>query len=208
MSTRIYSVDLIDLTLLKSLPSKLLVMATGRTSSSGWSSIELSPFIYVQPPADGILDCDMVGTPPAPGQTVLPVLVPVSADILLDNVENYWGPDQPLTGVRIHAAANAKTALVGKAPKGMPEMRLVASTSGGEIASPSFDADIKPLFRVRDAAVMKAISSFDLHVYEDVAKAADRILARLEDGTMPCDGEWPETDIALFKRWIDAGKPA
>lgn len=208
MSTRIYSVDLIDLSLLKSFPSKLLVTACGRVSTSGWSNVGLSPFVYLVPPADGILDCDMVGTPPAPGQIVLPVLVSVNAELALDNVENYWGEGMSLKGVRIHATSNTKTALVGEAPKGMPEMRVLTPTDSAMADKPGFDADIKPLFRVRDAKVMKAISGFDLHVYDDVAKAAEQILKRLEDGSMPCDGAWPATDIALFKRWIDAGKPA
>jgi hypothetical protein len=32
------------------------------------------------------------------------------------------------------------------------------------------------------------------------------ILARLRDGTMPCDGAWPDARIARFPRWVDAGK--
>ena len=33
------------------------------------------------------------------------------------------------------------------------------------------------------------------------------ILGRLEDGSMPCDQAWPDDQVAVFRRWIDAGKP-
>jgi hypothetical protein len=36
----------------------------------------------------------------------------------------------------------------------------------------------------------------------------DAILDRIEAGTMPCDGAWPAERVAVFRRWIDAGKPA
>ena len=50
--------------------------------------------------------------------------------------------------------------------------------------------------------------AFDLWAYDDVAAQADAILQRLEDGTMPCDGAWPAERVAVFRRWIEAGKPA
>ena len=50
----------------------------------------------------------------------------------------------------------------------------------------SFATDVRPLFREKDRESME--SHFDLWSYDDVSGAADRILAKLEDGTMPCDG--------------------
>jgi hypothetical protein len=70
----------------------------------------------------------------------------------------------------------------------------------------SFDRDIKPLFRDRDRESMS--SHFDLWSHDDVARASDAILARLRDGSMPCDGAWPDERVALFEGWIAAGKPA
>ncbi len=71
----------------------------------------------------------------------------------------------------------------------------------------SFESDIKGLFReIPDRVSMLAISGFDLHRYEDVRDRADAIAARLEDGTMPCDGSWPPERIATFHKWIDDGK--
>jgi hypothetical protein len=70
-------------------------------------------------------------------------------------------------------------------------------------AAPTYAADIKPLFRETDRDAM--VDAFDLWEYEDVRENADRILERLEDGTMPCDGAWPDEDIALFAAWIADG---
>lgn len=69
----------------------------------------------------------------------------------------------------------------------------------------SFAADIKPLFREGDRESM--MGSFDLWSYADVAAHADAIADRLRDGTMPCDGAWPEEQVDLFDEWIDAGMP-
>ena len=70
----------------------------------------------------------------------------------------------------------------------------------------SFEQDIKPLFRERDRESMK--QAFDLWSRDDVARSSDAILGRLRDGSMPCDGAWPDEQIGAFQRWVDAGMPA
>jgi hypothetical protein len=68
-----------------------------------------------------------------------------------------------------------------------------------------FAQHIKPLFRAADRNSMRF--AFDLWSHEDVAEHADRILARLEAGTMPCDGAWPQERVELFRRWVEAARP-
>jgi hypothetical protein len=70
-------------------------------------------------------------------------------------------------------------------------------------SAPSFAGDIRPLFREEDAEAMDF--AFDLCSYEDVRENAAEILERVEDGSMPCDGEWPDERVQLFRSWIDAG---
>ncbi len=70
----------------------------------------------------------------------------------------------------------------------------------------SFEQDIKPLFREGDRQSMKW--AFDLWSSDDVAQNSDAILERLRNGTMPCDGAWPDEQVAVFQRWVDAGSPA
>jgi hypothetical protein len=69
-----------------------------------------------------------------------------------------------------------------------------------------FAADIKPLFRERDQKSMAR--AFDLWSYDDVKLHADAILARVRDGSMPCDGAWPDDQADVFQRWIDGGYSA
>ena len=70
----------------------------------------------------------------------------------------------------------------------------------------SFAQDIKPLFREGDRESMKW--AFDLGSYDDVAANAGAILGRLKNGSMPCDGAWPDEQVELFQRWVDAGMSA
>jgi hypothetical protein len=67
-----------------------------------------------------------------------------------------------------------------------------------------FETDIKPLFREKDRDAMRG--AFDLWSYEDVVTHADAIAAQLGEGTMPCDGAWPEEQVDRFRRWIQEGE--
>ena len=87
-------------------------------------------------------------------------------------------------------------------PRAEPALR--PPTPSGAL---SFAADIKSLFRADlDRPIMLAIAGFDLHKFEDVRDNADRILSRLEDGTMPCDDRWPTDWVEKFRKWIADGK--
>jgi hypothetical protein len=69
----------------------------------------------------------------------------------------------------------------------------------------SFADDIRPMFR--DSPDVDGMKEYglDLSSYEDVRKQAGVIYSLLENGSMPCDGPWPEEQTKLFKRWIDEG---
>jgi hypothetical protein len=68
----------------------------------------------------------------------------------------------------------------------------------------SFERDIRPLFRDDDVESMEF--AFNLRSYEDVSTSADAIYERLSEGSMPCDGEWPEDQVRRFRAWIDQGR--
>ena len=70
----------------------------------------------------------------------------------------------------------------------------------------SFERDIKPLFRTKDRDSMQ--QAFDLFDYDDVVENADAIVGSLSSGKMPCDGAWPESQVAKLQQWIDLGMPA
>jgi hypothetical protein len=67
----------------------------------------------------------------------------------------------------------------------------------------SFEEDIKQLFRPMDHESMAW--AFDLASYDEVKENATAILERLRDGSMPCDGEWPEEQVERFQRWTETG---
>jgi hypothetical protein len=69
-----------------------------------------------------------------------------------------------------------------------------------------YERDIRPLFREEDVSSMSF--TFDLASYDDVRANANGILAKLSDGSMPCDGSWPQERVDLFRGWVDAGCPA
>jgi hypothetical protein len=70
----------------------------------------------------------------------------------------------------------------------------------------TFEDDIRPLFREGDRTAM--LYAFDLWSHADVREHADAILERLEEGTMPCDGPWPDDRVENFRSWIAEGSPA
>ena len=69
----------------------------------------------------------------------------------------------------------------------------------------SYAKHVKALFRRMDRESMKF--AFDLWAHADVKRHGAAILARLEAGTMPCDGAWPRERVEVFRRWVDAGMP-
>ena len=72
--------------------------------------------------------------------------------------------------------------------------------------APSFERDIRPLFRQDDVDAMDF--AFDLSSYADVKENAEDIYYRVEDGTMPCDRTWSAEQVRLFRAWIDSGTAA
>ncbi len=67
----------------------------------------------------------------------------------------------------------------------------------------SFSKHIKSLFRKKDRQSMSF--ALDLWSYADVCKHAENILKRVESGSMPCDGAWPEEKVEALRRWIQTG---
>ena len=67
----------------------------------------------------------------------------------------------------------------------------------------SFEKHVKTLFRHRDRQSMKF--AFDLWSYDDVKHNAHAILERVRNGSMPCDGAWPQDKVDAFDRWVTTG---
>jgi hypothetical protein len=74
---------------------------------------------------------------------------------------------------------------------------------GDQETGPSFERDIRPLFRDKDRQRMEW--AFDLWRLEDVKANAPQILERVEAGDMPCDEPWPPERIESLRAWMDGG---
>ncbi len=114
---RVASVESGTFALQKKLPPNVVVSAEGTVTTSGWKNGELTSWVYVTPPEDGILDLDFVAE--RPSGLVLQVISPIAGQCVLIDVdlENYWGPGKPLTGFRIHAANNEIVVPMGESIK-------------------------------------------------------------------------------------------
>jgi hypothetical protein len=87
--------------------------------------------------------------------------------------------------------------------KGVKTVNANSESADAPSSDARYSADIKPLFRELDRNSM--LESFDLWNYDDVVSNQDAILGHLVAGSMPCDGPWPDADIALLRRWIAEG---
>ena len=114
MDSRVYSVDEVHVTsldLVANEPLVISVMARGKVNSSGWTNPRLSPWIYIAPPEDGVLDLDFMAT--APTGYALYVISPICVCFALP--VPYW-----VRGVRIHSSTNKEEAAF-KRPRGAPD---------------------------------------------------------------------------------------
>ncbi len=209
----VYCIDDLIVRVTRTDPPWLIIFALGRAATTGWSDAQLSMHVHITPPEDGVQGYEFVARAPAAGDITLPVLTPISAvaELQAVDIDNYWGPGKPLKGIRVSAVENAKTvevvgqdeaAQVGALMTPRATVSYVATTTVQNV--PGFQADIRPLFRDRDATVMLAVAGFDLHSYDDVKANADAIARKLRIN-MPCDGLWPEADIVKFESWIAGG---
>jgi hypothetical protein len=146
-------------------------------------------------PEGSALIMDLEGT--VPGQERMPRFRPRVHDERIGFLRDW---------IRNGAPDSVPSGEVGIRRERTPSPEPVVATPPAP-ATLGFAADIKPLFRERpDREAMLAIGDFDLHRFEDVREHADRILATLEAGRMPCDGRWPPDRVAMFRKWIDDGK--
>lgn len=99
---RVYSVNKVKVGFTAtdgSTPPALTVSAAGTVNSGGWTLPELGVWIYITPPADGILNMDFMASPPAPDTYVTLGFKPVYAGVAFPVPS--W-----VKGVRVYASTN------------------------------------------------------------------------------------------------------
>ena len=106
MQSRIYSVDKVQvegLIVIRENPPAIAVSAEGWVPTTGWSHPDLTPWIYIVPPKDGILDLDFIATPPT--GVVLQVVTKIG-------VAKAFSVPPWVRGVRVHSSTNKVEALI------------------------------------------------------------------------------------------------
>jgi hypothetical protein len=119
------------------------------------------------------------------------------------------GAPEVLVGVRQRLAAIAAPlgtpGAADQEPQAAVPIRAVDPPAGDATDVPSFERDIRPLFRQRNRAAMRW--AFDLGEVASVREHADAILEQVAAGRMPCDVAWQPESVALFRPWLQAGSP-
>jgi hypothetical protein len=113
----IYRVEYVNLTFLALNGLRIvLISAYGATNTTGWSHFRLQPYIYVQPPPDGIWDFVFVGDPPTGA----------ALDVISHATATYvWTLGQSdFRGVRVHSATNAVEKVVTDESKHLVNLKL------------------------------------------------------------------------------------
>jgi hypothetical protein len=98
-SELVYSVESVELSVIKTLPPQLAITAHGTARTPGYTDPKLVGVIYKQPPPDGIYEFSFSATPP--GGIVAQVLTPIDAYTELSPMPS------GLKGVRVRAATNS-----------------------------------------------------------------------------------------------------
>ena len=111
MQSRIYSLEEAHVESLIAIPENppaIAVSVKGWVTTSGWTHADLAPWMYVKPPADGMLDLDFVATPP--NGLVLQILSKIA-------VAKSFPVPAWVQGVRIHSSTDRLEARLSGAPK-------------------------------------------------------------------------------------------
>jgi hypothetical protein len=113
----ILSVKDVQLKILKSNPPQLSIFATGKVSTPGWSKAELVPFMYIDPPLDGIYDFTFMAIRP---EDIVPqVISPIEAGYIMKPLSD------TIKGVRVLAKENNVVAMLDRPKSGKTESERV-----------------------------------------------------------------------------------
>lgn len=104
MTTPVFSVSTLSLTVLESQPPKLAIHVSGSVSTPGWTGLTLIHRVYIVPPADGVYEADVVGVPP--GGIVPQIITPFA----FSEIRGQFPAD--LKGFRVYSATDSVTTMM------------------------------------------------------------------------------------------------
>ena len=80
-------------------PNTIEIVAKGTVRSGGWQNPQLNPFVYAQPPEDGMKGFSF--TADSPSGPVPDVMDPIRAVYVMEDIPDWF------KGVRVHAETNS-----------------------------------------------------------------------------------------------------
>ncbi|MEZ5534582.1 MAG: hypothetical protein R3F02_03060 [Thiolinea sp.] len=95
---QVYSIEQLCIRSTPNNNTETLISAQATVTSSGWSKLQLMPFVYVRQPDDGVQDYGLVAQQPE-GVT-MPVMSSLSGDMTI--LRAGW-----MKGIRVHTDQNA-----------------------------------------------------------------------------------------------------
>ena len=111
----VLSVSDLKLAIVKTNPPQLSICATATVPSPGWSSAELVPFMYIDPPLDGVYDFTFMAIRPT---DISPqVVTSIKAEYVMSPLS------KSVKGVRVHAKSNNITVLLDTPKHGKIERK-------------------------------------------------------------------------------------
>jgi hypothetical protein len=116
---KILAITDIELTVLRSFPPQIRIVASGTVTSSGWTNPQLVPYTYIQDPPDGIYDFDFIAE--APEEIATQVITPITT-IYRDRTF-----PQGMKGVRVHSSTNGLVAFFN--PEDCPHSKDSVATT-------------------------------------------------------------------------------
>ena len=136
-STKVYSIESVSLSVTAANPPALTITVKGENLNSNYSGIKLDPFVYVQPPPNGIWEFNMIGEVP-----------PITDNIITHvSAQLEWQAPAGAKGVKVYGQMNSKTATVRKSggstgsttgiqvisAKAVIDTRLIGPTAGSTL---------------------------------------------------------------------------
>jgi len=175
-SQLVMSVDGVQLLFTKSLPPQLTIVADGRVTTAGWSGAALQPYVYIQPPQDGIYDFGFTAIPPS--QPAADVITKISASY------QYGVVPSDVKGFRVHSASNDIVAMLDNSTPGQPP--VLSDTI----------LDIKKVKLYQSAAA--GVMGWNIYALGDVTSGgwSNPVLIPYNYFTVPQDGIYDFTFVA------------
>ena len=103
MGKKVYEVTAVTVEIVRK-PFTIQIFAQGTTITSGWTNPRLDPFIYINPPENGIYEFNFIADEPT--GIVPQVITKIEASLLWEHYPT------DLKGVKIHAETNSMVGML------------------------------------------------------------------------------------------------